>query len=266
MQIYLSSISGWEDAFQSMFMSRGTWTPELMQEIKAVCATVLNSDGTIREDTSSIEISYGFYYRPIEEAWKKFCKWRSSLFNWGTKHITLLKFMDFCFVVQGLHRGGTDDWDAHAERYSNRIVRLSTRLSAMKNVDTETNDLVMSDYYTDKVLTLGQVLKLLNIELPEEIQNGEDTYVRSINGYVREDLKDNHDAKRGLYPLGFSNLFIFKCNLIEYAHVRELRMRKTEGHPQSGHAHPELWDLVDMIDVELEKIGVTKEMLDSIKQ
>ena len=52
MQIYLSSISGWEDAFQSMFMSRGTWTPELMQEIKAVCATVLNSDGTIRKDTS----------------------------------------------------------------------------------------------------------------------------------------------------------------------------------------------------------------------
>ena len=253
MQIYLSSYTGWADAFQTMFMSRGTWTPELMADIKHVCSHCLTPDGQLYPEVDS-------------ESWEKFSKWRNSLFKFGTIHITLLKFMDFCFVVQGLHRGATDDWDAHAQRFNNRIVRLSTRLSAMKNVDTETNDLVMSDYYADKVLTLGQVLKLLNIELPEAIQNGEDTYVRGINGYVREDLKDNPDVKRGLYPLGLSNLFIFKCNLVEYAHVRELRMRRTEGHPQSGHAHPELWDLVDMIDAELEKIGVTKEMLDSIKQ
>ena len=253
MQIYLSSYTGWKDAFQTMFMSRGTWTPELAFEIAFVCNQCLNGNGTIKTTSD-------------HDSMEKFNKWRNLLFKWGKTHITLLKFMDFCFIVQGLHRGATDDWDAHAQRYNNRIVRLSTRLSAMKNVDEESNDLIMSDYYQDKVLTLGQVVNILGIELPETIKKDETTFVRGINGYVREDLKDDGDAKRGLYPLGFSNLFIFKCNIVEYAHVRDLRMKKTEGHPQSGHAHPEIWDLVDMIDAELEKIGVTKEMLDSIKQ
>lgn len=253
MQIYLSSYTGWKDAFQTMFMSRGTWTPELAFEIAFVCNRCLNGDGTIKTTSD-------------HDSMETFNIWRNLLFKWGKTHITLLKFMDFCFIVQGLHRGATDDWDAHAQRYNNRIVRLSTRLSAMKNVDEESNDLIMSDYYQDKVLTLGQVVNILGIELPETIKKDDTTFVRGINGYVREDLKDDGDAKRGLYPLGFSNLFIFKCNIVEYAHVRDLRMKKTEGHPQSGHAHPEIWDLVDMIDAELEKIGVTKEMLDSIKQ
>lgn len=256
MQIYLSSITGWEDAIQTMFMSRGTWTPELMEDIKATCAHCLTFDGKLSTNISAEDSEY----------YEKFLKWRNSLFKWGTVHITLLKFMDFCFIVQGLHRGATDDWDAHAQRYNNRIVRLSTRLTSMKNVNEETKDLEMSDYYKDKVLTLGQALKLLDIDLPEEIEKDGSTYVRGINGYIKKGLENNGDVKRGLYNLGLSNLFIFKCNIVEYAHVRELRMRRTEGHPQSGHAHPEIWDLVDMIDAELEKIGVTKEMLDSIKQ
>lgn len=253
MQIYLSSYSGWEDAFQTLMMSRGTWTLEAMEKIKDTCRHCLTCDGQIAENVPA-------------EYWNSFSRHREALFKWGRMHITLLKFMDFCFVVQGLHRGATDDWDAHAQRFNNRIVRLSTRLSSMRNVDKESNDLVMSDYYKDKVLTLGQVLNILGIELPNEVDKDGMTFVRGINGYIREDLEDDCDVKRGLYNLGLSNLFIFKCNIVEYAHVRDLRMRKTEGHPQSGHAHPEIWDLVDMVDAELEKIGVTKEMLDSIKQ
>ena len=118
MQIYLSSYTGWADAFQTMFMSRGTWTPELMVDIKYVCSHCLTPDGQLYPEVDS-------------ESWEKFSKWRNSLFKFGTIHITLLKFMDFCFVVQGLHRGATDDWDAHAQRFNNRIVRLSTRLWVM---------------------------------------------------------------------------------------------------------------------------------------
>lgn len=255
MQIYLSSFTGWGDAIRTLFMSRGTWTPELDNEIRETVAKVIDRDGRFDPNSDS-------------ESCERFLKWTDSLFGFGRRHITMLRFLDFSFVVEGLHRGATDDWDAHAERYDNRIIRLSTRMNAMKNVDKTTMDLPVSDFYKGKILTLGQAAEKIGYEFPNTFEADGFTWVRSINGYVRSGFEDNYDVKRGLYPLGMSNLFIFKCNLCEYPHVRDLRMRKTPGHPQSGHAHPEIWDLVDMIDYELKKVhpAINSDFLDAIKQ
>ena len=262
MQIYLSSISGWDDAILTLFMSRGTWTPELDREIHDVCDKVLTRRGLIKPEDSLIpDLEY-------MEMKAKFDKWTNSLFKYGQKHITMLKFLDFCFVVKGLHRAATDDWDAHAERYNNRIIRLSTRVNAMKNVDESTKDIPLSGYYKDKVLTLGQAAKIFGIDFPEKIENNGETYVRGINGYVREDLKDDPNVTRGLYPLGLDNLFVFKCNFTEYAHVRDLRSGPKEGNPMRGHAHPEIWDLCTMIDEEIFKLHplLNEDYFDNIKQ
>lgn len=261
MKIYLQSITGWDDAISSLYISKGNWSPALDKEIHDECDLVFNRRGFLNIiDPEELNA----------EAKAKYDKCMSRLdvlFKFGKRHITMMRFLDFAFVVDGLHRGAQDDWDAHARRYDNRIIRLSTRIGAMKNCNEDNTDVKLSDFYTDKVLTLGEALKELNIELPETIEKNGKTYVRGINGYVDKD-NDTPDVRRGLYPIGLSSSFIFKCNLCEYPHVRSLRRRKTEGFPESGHAHPELWDLVDMID-ECLKDNIpflTEQWLDSVKQ
>lgn len=41
MQVKVNSISGFEEAIVSMFISKRTWTPELDSEIRNVCNEVL---------------------------------------------------------------------------------------------------------------------------------------------------------------------------------------------------------------------------------
>lgn len=50
MKATVTSITGFYEAFVSMFMSKRTWTPELNEEIKVVCDKVLNPDGRLKED------------------------------------------------------------------------------------------------------------------------------------------------------------------------------------------------------------------------
>ena len=68
------------------------------------------------------------FYEILEDK-DKFNEAVDKLFRYGQKHTTLLRFIDFTFLVEGMHRAGQDDWDSHAKRFANRIVRLSTRYS-----------------------------------------------------------------------------------------------------------------------------------------
>lgn len=262
MEVYLQAISGWDDAITSMYMTKGNWTPELGDRIHKECDFTFDRRGRLRHYKDFLLLS------PEEKDLRDKCLNRiSSLFRFGKRHITMMRFLDFSFVVTGLHRGAQDDWDAHEHRFNSRIIRLSTRIGAMKNAVNNGKDIQLSDFYKDKVMTLSEVLDYLNIDIPNEIEKDGKTFVRSINGYVDKD-NESYDVKRGLYPLGLSSAFIFKCNLCEYPHVRSLRRRKTEGFPESGHAHPELWDLVDEIDRILigEIPALTSDWLDEVKQ
>ena len=176
MKATVTSITGFYEAFVSMFMSKRTWTPELDEEIKTVCSKVVDANGKLYENQEV-------------ESYKQFCKWLSMLLRMGKRHITILRYLDITIMTEGLHRAGQDDVDAHARRFDNRIIRNSTRLATF-------DDGEMSNYYKDKVLTDGQACKILGFELPNKIDHNGKTYVKSTNGYVLKEYENNKDVDR----------------------------------------------------------------------
>jgi hypothetical protein len=230
MKVYVNSITGIDDAIVTMFLSKHTLTRELEEHIRAVCDRVLDSSGR--------------YVNCDAEDFDEFNEWLLKLTKWGRNHITMLRFIDISCTVYGLHRAGQDDWDAHACRFNNRIIRNSSRFAGIKDESKLQN---LSDYYSDKVLTTDAVLDILDIKMPKEIEHDGKKYVRGFNGYIVEGMENNQDVKRGLYNLGFPSDFIFKVNLTEFAHVYKERNKN------SG-ANPEVKQCCEMIADEIEKI------------
>lgn len=214
MNITINSITGFEDAFVAMYISKRSWTPELDKEIRAVCDEVLNKHGRIIQNCD-------------KDSLDKFNKWMEMLLRMGKKHITVLRYIDISIMTEGLHRAGQDDVDAHARRFDNRIIRSSTRLATF-------DDDEMSDYYKDKILTDSKVIQtVLGINMPKEIEYKGCKYIKSPNGYVKEEYKNNKDMKRGLYMLSIPSNFISKINLCEWGHVFKERN-------ENGGANPEV--------------------------
>ena len=185
MEVYLNSVHGLDDAIVSMFLSKRTLTRELEEDIRQTYYLLYEMDG------------YPMYMGASEELEKKFEKWKRSLFKWGWRHMTMLKFIDLSFTVYGLHRAGQDDWDSHAKRMDNRIIRSSTRLADFSEGE-------MSDYYKDKIIPTDQALNII----------------------------DDKDVKRGLYMLSIPSNFIFKINLAEFAHIYKERNKNGTANPE----------------------------------
>ena len=212
MNVTVNSITGFEDAFVAMFMSKRTWTPELDADIRSICNVVLDKNGRVVDNCD-------------EEKLNKFNKWLDMLLRMGRKHITVLRYIDISIMTEGLHRAGMDDVDSHARRFDNRIIRSSTRLAEFKDGE-------MSDYYRDKILTSEEAMKAIGIDIPDTIQYEGNTYVKSPNGYVKEEYKDNKDVKRGLYMLSIPSNFVSKINLCEWGHVFKERNKDGGANPE----------------------------------
>ena len=240
MKATVTSITGFYEVFVSMFMSKRTWTPELDKEIRIVCNCVLTSDGRLKGNQGV-------------ESYKKFCKWLNMLLRMGKRHITVLRFLDITIMTEGLHRGGQDDVDSHATRFNNRFIRNSTRLATYSEGE-------MSDFYKHKVLTDGQACNILGFELPKIIEHEGKTYVKSTNGYVLEEYKDNKDVKRGLYMLGIPSNFISKINLCEWGHVFKERCN-------DGSANPEVKEWAEQVMTQITNFHkeITREYVLSIQ-
>ena len=95
MKVTVNSITGFEDAFVAMYISKRTWTPELDNDIRTTCRIVLNGD------SNTNPIVY-------EECLRKFNKWLNMLLRMGRRHITVLRYIDISIMTEGLHRGGQD--------------------------------------------------------------------------------------------------------------------------------------------------------------
>ena len=124
--------------------------------------------------------------------------------------------------------------DSHAMRLNSRIVRSSTRLASFAGTEK-------SSYYDRKILTADEALNLLaerGISLPTTLYYNGYNYVRAENGYVREDLADNQDVRRGLYMLCIPSNFTFRVNCTDFAHIVHER-------DKNSHAHPELREAVE---------------------
>lgn len=240
MEVIINRITGYEDAIAAMFYSKQNMTIDFFNEIRDAVDHCTDKNGAYRKDLSQDD--------PIK---LKFDEWMNRLCKWGWTHITLLKFVDISSSVYGLHRAGQDDWDAHAERYDNRIIRASSRMSEFSGFST---------YYEDKVVSTDTALSELGISIPDEIVHDGVKYVKCTNGYIREDMKDVQDVKRGLYMLGIPSSFIFKVNVTQFAHVYKERNI-------NGHAHPEVKECAETVADILEDMcpWFTRELLLKIK-
>jgi hypothetical protein len=150
--------------------------------------------------------------------------WLNRLVKWGWKHITMLRFIDMSVTVEGLHRAGQDDWDAHAVRFNNRIMRSSTRLSTFNSE--------VSEWYTDKIIPTDIAMAELGWSVPEEVTIKGSAYIKTTNGYILKSMKDDQDVKRGLYMLSIPSNFNFKVNLTEWAHVYKERNKNGSANPE----------------------------------
>lgn len=219
MEVYLNRIDGIDDAIISMFLSKRTLTRELETEIRQEvlrCSSMTYENGPLGA---------------LDEPSEKLEDWLNKLFKWGTRHITMLRFIDLSFSVYGLHRGGQDDLDSHAMRMNNRIIRSSTRLADFSRGET-------SVFYADRIVPTDVALAYLGIDTPDEIEYEGRTFVRATNGYILKGMEDNKDVKRGLYMLSIPSNFIFRSQLTEFAHIFKERN-------SDGGANPEVKEAVE---------------------
>lgn len=235
MNVYLNEVTGLADALVSMYMSKRTWTRELEDEIRQDCAVIdiLENNKYVIVELPPDSLDFLAIKERVNKRLESFCK-----FAW--KHITMLDFITLSVTVEGLHRAGQDDWDAHAYRFNNRIIRSSTRLADFGEDE-------MSDFYKDKIIPTEIALEMLGIKTPQTIEKDGQTFVLAQGGYVREDLQNNRDAKRGLYRMCIPSNFIFKINLAQWAHVYKMRNK-------NGTANPEVKEVAERIQDAVEEI------------
>lgn len=229
MEVYLNRIDGWDDAILTMFYSKRTITRAFEREVRdAIYESTIHSHytGTIGRFWTKSE-----YYPKVEE-------WLKTLFKWAPYHITMGRFLDFSFTVYGMHRAGQDDWDAHAMRFNNRIIRSSTRLADFQDGE-------MSNYYQNKIVPTDVALAILGITTPDEFEFEGNTYVKGVNGYILKGMENNKDVKRGLYMLSIPSNFIFKISLTEFAHVYKERGIKGTANPEVKEACEKMVDLLE---------------------
>lgn len=269
MKIKDLQITGYAEMVRSIFISNKHYNDEIADRItngEKVRNRLMSA--SLSEDSPHLILSYNdeedyeWYRKKIETAIKLSC---GSLYEKASSdgavtpeqvqlcHSTIGRFLDISCVVDGLHRGATDDFDAHAKRLDSRIIRRSTRT-------TSPDDIELSDWYKDKIIPFGDLdgktvgaqddgdtdSHDFTIKLPDTIFIDGIAYKKTRFGYVLYEYKDDYDVLRGLTPLGMSNLFIFKCNVTEWAHITRLRKPGT-------HASPELQQLIKMINDEIEK-------------
>ena len=264
MEITHIALSGYDDMVRAIYMSnkkyndelemkitRGEYLRRLSPEKRKKLGLLTNDNEIYNEYRKMIDIAFniacGTLYNKTDE------KGAITPDQIQLCHSTIGRFLDISCTVNGLHRGATDDFDAHARRLDSRIVRRSTRTNSP-------DEIVLSDWYKDKVIPFGDldgctVTEVTNItentdceiRLPPTIIVNNKVYRKSRFGYVADEFKDNYDVLRGLTPLGMSNLFTFKCNITEWAHITKLREPGT-------HAAPELQQMIQMINQAIEQM------------
>jgi hypothetical protein len=118
----------------------------------------------------------------------------------------------------------------------------------------------MSTYYEDKIIPTDIALTQLGIITPESLIYKDITYIKTVNGYIREDMKDNKDVKRGLYMLSIPSNFIFKIDLTEYGHVYKERNINGTANPEVKECCESICDQTEMFHRQF-----NRELLNKIK-
>lgn len=253
MTFTLTQISGVGDAILSLLFSRRSYTPEKESQILDDLFWVSTPRGFIHLSKPSDSSER------IEMYLEKVAKYGAGV-NMSASidagHDTILRFIDFTVIVQGLHRGAQDDLDAHAMRMCNRIVRSSTRLNVPEEARRKSQE--MSDWYKDRIITfedhLAETLHSQRFEdiIPAKIKRNGKTYVRVENGYLLEGCEDDDDVLRGLYRLSMASDCIFKIDLYDMRHLYKRRNKYTKASPELRMG---IESLADQIEKRLPIVG-----------
>lgn len=219
MKVYLNRIDGIDDAIIAMHMSKRTWNATMDDEIRYMCSIVNPHNGIFVPKDKHGDNHLDKYFDAYQE-------YMTKLLKWGRLHITLLKFIDISVTVEGLHRAGQDDWDSHAQRFQNRIVRSSTRLASFSDGEK-------SDFYDGKIKYPFEAMKDMCTTIPDEYTDADGViWVRTDFGYINKEHLGRKDVHRGLYPLAIPSNFIFRCNLTDWSHVYKERNAKSGANPE----------------------------------
>lgn len=243
MKVNIAKISGLDDAMVALLYSKRTVTPEMVKRTRALVAQCTDENGFLRPFNTVDERLRVAFVDLVDKLMK---------YGVGHGHATLLSFIDITVEIWGLHRAGQDDWDAHAYRFHNRIVRNSTRLAKFEGNEK-------SGYYADKVRTTDEIIQ--EESLPPTIMNKQtgQIFVRVAGlGYVLQGHEKDQDIIRGMYRL------MIPCNSITKVDYRQLRHIYSVRNAQ-GHAHPEVQKVAELIRAELmSKMPMLGEMLGKV--
>lgn len=241
MQFILTEITGLAQAIMSLTMSKRNWTLEEQNRIQKEVYELTDYRGFFLPDDQLVPVMRERKEKLLTYLDDVLCKWGAGvgLGAWlDDGHETLFRFIDVSFITNGLHRGAQDDLDAHAKRFDNRIVRSSTRLAKFQKNER-------SDWYKDKIRSMEDMLE--ETGYPDRYQDKDGiTWIYTGNGYVREDLVNSNDVRRGNYPLSIPSDAIWKINFCDLRHVYMRRNIKT-------HAAPELRNGIDQLADQIEQ-------------
>lgn len=251
MQFNLYKVSGYEEAINSLRMSKGKFfSIPKAEEIQTLVWLVTDLKGFIctekeyRYKVATIVDNNGYtglkkvtgdYEKDVAE-FKRLLQLTFDNAMGEHKHHTLMKYIDISFFTVGLHRGAQDDLDAHAIAFNNRITRFSTRLA-------EIEDVQLSEWYQDKILTFDEVDRAILEEhgfgLPQTFEKNGSTYKRTPFGYVLEKYAQvpaknglAKDVQRGGMPIGLSSDAIWKTDMFNMRYVYKMRSKLTKANPE----------------------------------
>lgn len=213
MKAQVIEVTGYVPAIASLYVTKRNLDQARLEDIKYHVAVSTDRWGRVINPT------------------KEFNEYMDKVIKYGVRfeHEKILEFIKIVVFMEGLHRGGQDDYDAHSKRMT--IIRSSTRASKKSSDVPE-----ISDYYKDKILPLFKIRD----KLPQEI----DKYVLTSWGYVRKDLIDNPDVLRGNVGLSCACDNISEMSFRDWRYVYHLRRKGT-------HAAPELQEAVEQVRKDL---------------
>jgi len=261
MEFKLYKVSGYEEAINSLRMSKGKfYSWKAAQEIQQLVYLVTDEAGAIIKprpyeyklglltvQNVANSFSNGKITGNYEEDIAEFKRLLTLTFNNAMKdfkHHTLMKYIDVSFFTEGLHRGAQDDLDAHAIAFNNRITRFSTRLA-------EIDQNLLSDWYKDKIIPFSETP--FYSDMPDELYGENGKFIKTPFGWVAEKYAQvpaknglAKDVQRGGMLLGMVSNAIWKTDLFNLRYIYSMRSKLTK-------ANPELKDGMEMLADQIEQ-------------
>jgi len=232
MKVTVVEISGYQSAICAMYMTNRNLTPERRDDIKRVVEQATTRYGFINDD-APLEIRGAFL------------DYLEKTITYGLKHEhwQILKFINVHIMIEGLHRGAQDDYDAHAKRME--IIRSTTRTAK------GANHAEFSDFYKGKIMTFDEMMVKscgAGLQKVVYINDSDQTWIKKPWGYVLERYQNDPDVVRGLTGLGMAS---DNLSMVPYGehlqHIYDLRRHN----PRGKEANPELRLAMEMMRDEL---------------